>query len=170
MIDFMQWCNKNNGFFTLILSIIGLLLSGIAIVVSIHTSRLPYKKKLLLNSSLMFVASNDGGMGFKTCIAGLEVSATKIGNRPISLTYLGYAIKKKNRFYKICPINRHIDCRKKLSPLEMLDVQFPTKELLNAFLSEEHSTIFYVIANDTEGTEYKQKIGPVGDFINRLIN
>ena len=45
---FIEWCNQNNGFISAILSIIGLLLSIIAIVISIHTARLPYKKKLLL--------------------------------------------------------------------------------------------------------------------------
>ena len=36
----INWCNDNNGFITAILSAIGLLLSVIAIVVSIRTARL----------------------------------------------------------------------------------------------------------------------------------
>ena len=55
----VNWCNKNNGFITAILSAIGLLLSIIAIVVSIRTARLPYKKKLKLTSSVDVVFSNN---------------------------------------------------------------------------------------------------------------
>lgn len=41
-MDVIQWCNENNGFLTAILSVVGLMLSVIAIVISIHTARLPY--------------------------------------------------------------------------------------------------------------------------------
>ena len=49
-MNIIQWCNENNGFLTAILSLIGLVLSVTAIVVSIRTARLPYKKKLMLGS------------------------------------------------------------------------------------------------------------------------
>lgn len=81
---FVQWCNENNGFLTAILSVIGLLLSIIAIVVSIHTARLPYKKQLLLGSSLLLGASVNLGISAKTFIMGLSASATNIGNRTIN--------------------------------------------------------------------------------------
>lgn len=54
-MNIIRWCNENNGFLTAILSLIGLVLSVTAIVVSIRTARLPYKKKLMLGS---YVASN----------------------------------------------------------------------------------------------------------------
>lgn len=47
-MNIIRWCNENNGFLTAILSLIGLVLSVTAIVVSIRTARLPYKKKLML--------------------------------------------------------------------------------------------------------------------------
>ena len=47
-MNIIQWCNENTGFLTAILSLIGLVLSVTAIVVSIRTARLPYKKKLML--------------------------------------------------------------------------------------------------------------------------
>lgn len=49
-MNIIRWCNENNGFLTAILSLIGLVLSVTAIVVSIRTARLPYKKKLMLGS------------------------------------------------------------------------------------------------------------------------
>lgn len=52
-MNFIQCCNDNNGFLTVFLSLMNLILSVTAIVVSIRTARLPYKKKLLLGSSLL---------------------------------------------------------------------------------------------------------------------
>ena len=54
-MEFICWCNENNGFLTAVLSIIGLLLSMIAIVVSVSTARMPYKKRLL-NKSVQILA------------------------------------------------------------------------------------------------------------------
>ena len=51
MQDIIQWCNDNNGFLTAILSAVGLFLSTIAIVVSIKTARLPFKKKIVISTT-----------------------------------------------------------------------------------------------------------------------
>ena len=50
-MNFIQWCDDDNGFLTAILSLIGLILSATAIVVSIRTARLPYKKRIMLSSA-----------------------------------------------------------------------------------------------------------------------
>ena len=168
MADFIKWCNENSGFLTAILSITGLLLSLIAIFVSIRTARLPYKKKLLLGSSLLLAASVAPGMSARTFIAGLSASATNIGNRTIILTYLGYAIKKDGRFNKIYPLNRQFDSKAKLAPSELFEVQFQMEELLKVFMKEDRNTKLYVFANDTEGTEYKRRAGTVGKLIDNL--
>ena len=46
--EIINWCNSNNGFATILLSALTLLVSIIAIIVSIHAARLPYKKKLIV--------------------------------------------------------------------------------------------------------------------------
>lgn len=48
--EIINWCNLNNGFATILLSVLTLLVSIIAVIVSIHTARLPYKKKLLISA------------------------------------------------------------------------------------------------------------------------
>lgn len=48
----IEWCNLNSGFLTGVLSLLTLVVSVIAIVVSIHTAKLPYKKKIKLSSSV----------------------------------------------------------------------------------------------------------------------
>lgn len=97
-MNIIQWCNENNGFLTAILSLIGLVLSVTAIVVSIRTARLPYKKKLMLGSYMSVGASMIPGVGAETQILGMSASATNVGNRTINITYLGYAIKKDGRY------------------------------------------------------------------------
>ena len=57
----IQWCNDNNGFISAVLSFVGLLLSIIAIVISLRTAKLPYKKKLLLGSYTSIGAGLIGG-------------------------------------------------------------------------------------------------------------
>ena len=87
-MNFIQWCNDNNGFLTAILSLIGLILSVTAIVVSIRTARLPYKKKLLLGSSLLLGVSRIPLRGTETSLVGMSSTATNVGNRTISLKYV----------------------------------------------------------------------------------
>lgn len=43
--EIITWCNSNNGFATILLSALTLLVSIIAIIVSIRTARLPYNYK-----------------------------------------------------------------------------------------------------------------------------
>lgn len=100
-MNIIRWCNENNGFLTAILSLIGLVLSVTAIVVSIRTARLPYKKKLMLGSYMSVGASMIPGVGAETQILGMSASATNVGNRTINITYLGYAIKKDGRYMSI---------------------------------------------------------------------
>ena len=108
-MNIIRWCNENNGFLTAILSLIGLVLSVTAIVVSIRTARLPYKKKLMLGSYMSVGASMIPGVGAETQILGMSASATNVGNRTINITYLGYAIKKDGRYNMIYPVNRDFD-------------------------------------------------------------
>jgi len=152
MTCFIQWCNDNSGFLSALLSIIGLIMSMIAIIVSIKTARLPYKKKLLLNSTLSVGASIRPGLSAETSIIGITAAAINVGNRSISLTYLGYAVKKDGKFNKLYPFSRDFDCTASLSPSEMKEVLFYTDELLKCFSREKPEMRLYVYAKDTEET------------------
>ena len=167
-MNIIQWCNENNGFLTAILSLIGLILSVTAIVVSIRTARLPYKKKLMLGSSLLLGVSRIPLRGTETSLVGLSSTATNVGNRTISLTYLGFAIKKDGKLNKMYPVDRPFDSTAILDPSEMHDVQFSREEIIKGLSKEDQSTTVYVYASDTEGTEYKKRIGTVGKVIASL--
>lgn len=139
-MNIIRWCNENNGFLTAILSLIGLVLSVTAIVVSIRTARLPYKKKLMLGSYMSVGASMIPGVGAETQILGMSASATNVGNRTINITYLGYAIKKDGRYNMIYPVNRDFDGKASLNPSEMAETQFYKDELLKCFSKENRKT------------------------------
>ncbi len=167
-MSIIQWCNDNNGFLTAILSLIGLILSVTAIVVSIRTARLPYKKKLLLGSSILLGVSRIPIRGTETSLMGLSSTATNIGNRAISLTYLGFAIKKDRKFNTMYPIDRPFDSRETLEPSEMYDVKFSRDEIIKGLSREDQKLKVYAYASDTEGTQYKKQIGTVGKVIASL--
>lgn len=94
-MNIIQWCNENTGFLTAILSLIGLVLSVTAIVVSVRTARLPYKKKLMLGSYISLGARMIPGVGAETQILGMSASATNVGNRTINITYFGICDQKR---------------------------------------------------------------------------
>ena len=165
MKDIIDWCNTNNGFLTGILSIVGLLLSTIAIVVSIHTARLPYRKKIKLGSSALFRVTEST---LSPSVWGFEASATNIGNRPVNMTYIGYAIKSEGKFNKIYPTNREFDCKAMLEPSEYKGVQFMANELLSSFSKIDRNTKLYVYASDSEGKEYLHRAGTVGKLIDHI--
>ena len=50
----VQWCNENVGFATIVLSALTLMVSIVAIVVSIKTAQLPYKKLLKIETGSCF--------------------------------------------------------------------------------------------------------------------
>lgn len=79
MVDFIDWCNNNVGFISIVLSALTILVSIIAIVVSIRTARLPYKKKVKVTSG-SYISSES---------LGCYVTATNIGNRKIKIENIG---------------------------------------------------------------------------------
>lgn len=96
----INWFNYNNGFITAILSAIGLLLSVIAVVVSIRTARLPYKKKLKLTSYVdVLISKNTVNGEVFSNIMGISVNVANIGSRNVSITYLGIFVKDKKTIW-----------------------------------------------------------------------
>ena len=93
----VEWCNLNSGFLTGVLSLLTLVVSVIAIVVSIHTAKLPYKKEIKLSSSIdVFFSRNDTTGETDSQIIGVSVNAANVGSRNVNITYLGICVKDKS--------------------------------------------------------------------------
>lgn len=159
---FVQWCNENSGFLSALLSAIGLFLSSFAICVSVHTARLPYKKNILLSSSLTYRATNPNGVNLT--VIGSCAHATNVGNRPVCITYLGYAVKIDGTMRSIISLYRKPE-EKTISQAEILHAQFSSEELLRFFSNKSKTEKLYIYATDTEGKVYTKLIGNVDDMV-----
>ena len=46
MKDIILWCNENEGFISAVLSIVTIILSGVAVFFTYKIGKMPYKKKI----------------------------------------------------------------------------------------------------------------------------
>ena len=153
-MQFIEWCNNNMGFVSLLLSALTLFVSIIAVVVSVRTAKLPYKKKLMVSSGNYI--SQDG--------LGMHVTVTNVGNRKVKMKKMGILIGEivytdKNRL-----LEGHID----LNQGDETSHYFRLDEMQNLIrvnkIDKSDKMIAYV--EDTEGKKYKKKICKVKDILN----
>lgn len=161
----IEWCNNNQGFISAILALVSLLISGIAIYVSLRTARLPYKKKLKLTSSYKYFMAQTVYGSVHDAGSALCVNAVNLGNRVINLTYLGLGFLQDGKMGKIVLLNPQyeptIDCA------ETTFVDYTTKNLLGV-ADTVKGQVIYAYACDSEGKEYKKKIGIYEDILEHL--
>lgn len=81
LTELIQWCNENLGFATIVLSVFTLVVSIIAVIVSISTARLPYKKRLKIETG-DYISSNGS--------SGLHVTAINCGNMDLTISSMGF--------------------------------------------------------------------------------
>ena len=172
MTEIINWCNLNNGFLTAVLSVIGLLLSVLAIIVSIKTARLPYKKKIKLSSSIDIAFSKNMLTGETTSeIVGVSVNASNVGSRNINITYLGIMVKDKTlgkNPQKMTKIKDEITGTGILSPTEVKTEAFKKTDLIYHLSKLKHKAKLSICVQDSEGTEYKKKMGTAENLLKSL--
>ena len=78
-MEIIEWCNNNEGFLTMLLSLLTLVTSIIAIIVSIKTAKLPYKKKIDINTFYDEIDENK---------YGCRLSIVNTGNRIIGISHI----------------------------------------------------------------------------------
>lgn len=149
MSEFIQWCNENQGFLTIVLSALTLLVSIIAIIVSLHTARLPYKKKLLVKT----------GNTISSIGLGLHVTATNVGNRNIKISNIGFLIGNQIYINKNTLMESLIVIGQGDTTSQYYDLQEFRATLADMKISP--STKIYAFVEDTEGTRYKKKLTDV---------
>lgn len=159
----IKWCNANTGFLSAILSAIGLLLSSIAIIVSIRTARLPFKKKLVLSSFLdVAFYKNEVTGAHGSTIVGLSVNATNIGFRNINISYLGVLVKDKTlseEKQKIVKLKEQITGVGFLVPTEIKTELYKKEDILYALSQVSQKAKISLYARDSEGQEYFKRLG-----------
>jgi hypothetical protein len=89
VIGMIQWCNANEGFTSATLAVMSIIFSAIAIVVSIKTARMPYRKSLLVN----IYGLCDGHEEYD-----LPIIVVNTGTRPICIYSIQAKINGKTNF------------------------------------------------------------------------
>lgn len=168
MTDFIQWCNTNNGFVSAILTCVTVLLSLIAIIISIRMAKLPFKKKLKLGGSIGF----GFGTGITTpIITGYYVNACNVGNRAVNISFLGLALsqgKGKSGFDLLHNLQGTNKCDEPIKPTEVFEIEYPAENLVRSLLNQDQSRMVYLYVQDTEGGTKKKKIGTVNQFLSQF--
>lgn len=162
-VKLVKWCNENNGFMTAILSIVGVLLSFIAIIISIKVAKLPYKKKILLNSFYNVGMGNNLFMPI-----GLGIEVVNVGNRVINFKYLGYAVKENYRLTKLYSINEQLENIGTLNPAEIKSINYNSSKIIEVLNTKNPNAKLYICANDTEGKTYLKVAGKICKILETL--
>lgn len=152
--NIIQWCNDNEGFATIALSALTLLVSIIAIIVSIRTSRLPYKKKILINT----------GSAISTDGIGAFVEGINVGNRNVRIKTIGFSVKKHN----IINTNTLFESQVILNQGDTTTQYFAINDLKNLLVKNNVSknSIVKAIIIDSEGKIYKKRLTSVKRILN----
>lgn len=147
----IEWFNENVGFVSAILSLLTIILSTIAIVVSIHTAKLPFKKSIKISAGSQFSALGEG----------VYVTAVNVGNRPVHISMMGLLIDKKQYFSTREITNNQIT----LHPSETTEHHLQCDELQRMISNDiPKSKKVYAYVRDAEGEVYKKKLCSVGDI------
>lgn len=146
MTDLIKWCNDNQGFLSALLAMLSVILSVIAIHVSITVAKLPFKKKISIGFYANILIGAEGSF--------YSVSATNIGNRPIMITYVGLGFLKKGKLQKVILTKRSMAEKKILNVNEVLEERYTEGELEEI----RKNGRLYAMAFDVEGKVYKRKL------------
>ena len=150
IMNFIEWCNANQGFLSAILAMTSIALSVVAIFVSINVAKLPFKKKI----AVAFFTNL--GVGMSRGVSFYSVEATNIGNRIIKVSFVGVGYKengKWHKFYNIQDPNANAN-NVMLSINESVSVVYEIDKLTEW---KKEKTL-YAMAIDVEGKIYKKRI------------
>ena len=145
---FIEWCNNNNGFVSAILALFSIILSFIALIVSVIVAKYPFKKKIAVCSY------NNIGVGKNTGINFYSVEATNIGNRVVKVLFVGLSYKEKRKWINVYSSISKNSQNVMLNINETTVSKYSTDEM-NEVMKQKK---LYAIAIDVEGKFYKKRI------------
>lgn len=137
-MSFIEWCNNNQGFINAILSMSTILISIVAVCISLMVAYLPYRKRIVINP--IFGLNKYGYY--------LELDIANSGNKLIGIKYID--IKYKNKTIGDTCKRRFVEPSKTTKFYIKLDINDQELQYdIDAWADIEIC--------DTEGKEYKFK-------------
>ncbi len=139
-MNFIEWCNVNQGFLSFLLSLFTILLSIIAIIISIVNLHVQHKKNLKVSAYFLLDDSNK-----------LFVNIVNNGYIPLGIEVLSLCYKKVYLMYN----GKYSADKNSLMPTETLTVEFTLdKKYINYLMDEKTNKNFVIKVKDTYGKEY----------------
>lgn len=168
-MNIIEWCNQNNGFLAGLLSVLTLITSIIAIIISINTARLPYKKKLFLSRNISFEVGTDISTNKKIMrLLCVHINASNVGNRNVNITFIGYAVKIPGQeLQTMQSIQRELGGTGILKPTEMTSARFSAADL-HGFNDLPPKTKVYYCVIDSEDTKHLKYCGELYALKNNI--
>ena len=145
-MNIIEWCNSNEGFINALLAIASLLLSFIAIVVSVQAIRLQYRKKLRIECGSFY------GLGDLKGKKGIHITVTNISNVTITIKEISLKGTSSQRVLDLLDPQSEID----LSPGKTEVKYFEENQLKQCI--QQLKLPIYAYAMDTSGKIYKKRI------------
>ena len=130
-MGFIEWCNINQGFIMGLFSFFSLIISVIAIWISISVSKLPYKRAIRITSGTYL-----GNIGISPLEdSGIYVNALNVGNVPIKIVDVGLLYREE----KCLEANSIFETRRIINNMEDVEVYFSQKDLEKYFVGKKGS-------------------------------
>ena len=148
MEQIIQWCNTNAGFVSGILALFSIILSVVAICVSIIVAKLPFKKKVAVGFFTNLGLGEYNGMDY------YSVEATNIGNRIVKVSFVGFAYKDNDGWKKLYNKATNHSQNVMLNINETASSIYSIDEINK--IMKKHK--LYAFAIDIEGKIYKRKV------------
>lgn len=151
-MNFVDWCNSNQGFIEIILSILTLVVSICAIIISVITARMPFKRKIELTCG--------SSIGIGQDFEGIYVTATNVGNRVIHICMIGFYCGK-NVYFNKDTINQSTIL---LKPADFT-TQYIDKKDYSIFFKNSKKFKIYAFVKDESGKKYKKYLCKVKELM-----
>lgn len=153
---FIQWCNTNAGFMDALLSFLTIVISSIAIFVSVKTAKLPFKKKLTVTHGVYLYDNR----------YQLLAIITNSGMRDV---YLSYAyIDTDNGLTKDIPQQAVIHLKPGETFLGTIVIpDIPLEDLLEEY-PDLSDSVLSVYVKETTGEEIVKRIGTIKEAIDSI--
>lgn len=137
--NFVKWCNCNEGFISAVLSVLTLVISIIAIWISVRLAYIPYKKRIFINP-VFDIKENE---------YELNLTIANSGNKLIGISYV--TVYYKNEY-----IGDNSE-QKFIEPSKTSDY-FIELNLNEENVKFDKNSKVKIVVHDTEKKEYKFKV------------